>query len=169
MHINGIDEVDNQILELLKENARYSYSEIADKVGLSRVAIKNRITDMEDIGLIQGYQVKIAPNKVANSVEFIVTVYTKPTHFDYIVGILAKSNYITKLNAVTGDCKLIAYGLAPDTKEMDIFYNKLRRILTDVKFLSFDVVASTYKDVDGGIEYEGTREECTENARGTDN
>lgn len=169
MHINGIDEIDNIILDLLMENARYSYSEIAEKVGISRVAIKNRITEMEDIGLIQGYQVKLEPNKVVNSVEFIITVYTRPDHFDYITGILGKSDYITKLNAVTGDCKLIAYGIAPNTKEMDMFYNKLRRILTDVKFLSFDVVTSTYKDVDGGIEYEGAREECIEDAGGADN
>lgn len=169
MHVCGIDDIDNKILDLLKENARYSYSQIAEKVGISRVAVKNRITDMEDIGLIHGYQVIIEPNKVINSVEFIVTVYTKPNYFDYITGVLARSEYITKLNAVTGDCKLIAYGIAPNTKEMDVFYNKLRRILTDVKFLSFDIVTSTYKDVDGGIEYEGTREECFEDARGTDN
>lgn len=168
MHINGIDETDNKILELLTENARYSYSEIAEKVGISRVAIKNRITEMEEIGLIQGYQVKLEPKKVITAVEFIITVYTRPDHFEYITGILGRSEYIIKLHAVTGDCKLIAYGIAPNTKEMDMFYNKLRRILTDVKFLSFDVVTSTYKDVDGGIEYEGRREECAENAGGTD-
>lgn len=168
MQMSGIDEIDNQILKLLTENARYSYSELAEQVGISRVAIKNRITTMEELGLIQGYQVKLASNHIMNFLEFIITVQVKPDYFDYIAGILGKSKYITKLYATTGDCKLIAYGVAPTKSEMDDFYNKIRNILTDVKFLNFDVITSTYKDVDGGIEYEGHKKECFADARGTD-
>ncbi len=47
MRINGLDDIDNTLLTLLKENARYTYSELAEYVGISRVAVKNRIQDME--------------------------------------------------------------------------------------------------------------------------
>ena len=44
MHINGLDEIDDQIVALLVENARFTYSEIGERVGLSRVAVKNRVS-----------------------------------------------------------------------------------------------------------------------------
>lgn len=169
MQINGLDEIDNKLITLLKENARCSYSDLADKVGISRVAVKNRIQIMEEVGLIRGYEVKIAPWKVDKSVEFIITISPKPAHYDYVVGILAKSDMILKVQASTGDCKVIAFGVAPNSDVMDAFYRKIRAIFTDVRFFSFDVIASTYKDVDGGIEYERPGEECAENAGGTDN
>ena len=43
MFLDGLDALDQKILSLLIENARYSYSEIGEKVGLSRVAVKSRI------------------------------------------------------------------------------------------------------------------------------
>ena len=43
MQIRGIDEIDNRIVNLLLEDGRMSYSDIAEKVGLSRTAVKTRI------------------------------------------------------------------------------------------------------------------------------
>ena len=43
MNIEGLDKLDNAILETIKDNARMSYSDIGEKVGLSRVAVKNRM------------------------------------------------------------------------------------------------------------------------------
>lgn len=42
MWISNLDDKDNQILALLLEDARMSYSDIGTKVGLSRTAVKNR-------------------------------------------------------------------------------------------------------------------------------
>ena len=52
MKLNGLDEKDNQIVNLLLENARMSYSDIGDVVGLTRVAVKNRIKALEEKGVI---------------------------------------------------------------------------------------------------------------------
>ena len=48
-----MDETDKKILNLLKENARAPYSEIAQQVALSSPAVKERITKMEDLGIIE--------------------------------------------------------------------------------------------------------------------
>ena len=104
MHINGLDDIDNLLLTLLKENARYSYSELGQKAGLSRVAVKNRIQSMEDIGLIRGYEVRIAPKRIDNSVEFIVNMSPKPDYYDQAVDMLSDSDMIQAVHAVTGEC-----------------------------------------------------------------
>ena len=55
MFLSGLDELDQKILALLVENARYSYSEIGEKLGDSRVAIKNHVDALEKRGVIEGY------------------------------------------------------------------------------------------------------------------
>lgn len=52
MHINGIDEKDNEIINLLLKDARMSYSDIGEEIGLSRTAVKNRVANLEKNGII---------------------------------------------------------------------------------------------------------------------
>ena len=47
MYLKGLDELDRKILDLLTQNARYTYSELGERLGLSRVAIKNRMDALE--------------------------------------------------------------------------------------------------------------------------
>lgn len=43
MYLDRLDSLDQKIVRLLIENARSSYSDIGDKIGISRVAVKARI------------------------------------------------------------------------------------------------------------------------------
>ena len=52
MFLDGMDEVDQKIVQLLIKNARMSYSDIGQQVGISRVAVKSRIKALEE----KGYQ-----------------------------------------------------------------------------------------------------------------
>ena len=47
MYLDGLDELDQKIVRLLIENARVSYSDLGEKIGLSRVAVKARIQALE--------------------------------------------------------------------------------------------------------------------------
>ena len=47
MYLDGLDELDQKIIQLLIENARISYSDIGEKIGISRVAVKARIQSLE--------------------------------------------------------------------------------------------------------------------------
>ena len=61
MYLKGLDELDRKILDLLTQNARYTYSELGERLGLSRVAIKNRMDALEERGIIEGYTVIVNP------------------------------------------------------------------------------------------------------------
>ena len=43
MFLEGLDELDQKILERLIKNARMSYSQIGQEIGISRVAVKMRV------------------------------------------------------------------------------------------------------------------------------
>ena len=51
MYLNGLDELDQKIIQLLVKNARMSYSDIGDNIGISRVAVKARIQALENKGI----------------------------------------------------------------------------------------------------------------------
>lgn len=54
-----MDRIDEQILDLLKGNARMSHQELGDKLGISRVAAMKRVRKLEETGIIKGYNTYI--------------------------------------------------------------------------------------------------------------
>jgi DNA-binding Lrp family transcriptional regulator len=59
--VAGIDEIDEQIVALLRENARRSFQDIGDRVSLSAPAVKRRVDRLEAKGVIRGYTATIEP------------------------------------------------------------------------------------------------------------
>ncbi len=51
----AMDEIDRQIVALLRENARRSYADIGGRVSLSAPAVKRRVDRLEAEGVIRGY------------------------------------------------------------------------------------------------------------------
>ena len=68
MYLDGLDTLDQKIVRLLIENARISYSDIGEKIGISRVAVKARIQTLEQKGIIEEYTTVINPQKISGAV-----------------------------------------------------------------------------------------------------
>ena len=154
MNVEGLDLLDNKILDVLKDNARVSYSEIGDIVGLSRVAVKNRIEAMEQTGVIQGYQTIINPTNVPQGVKFVIDVETYPESFQNVVDELATDELLRQIYTTTGDCRLHAIGFAQNLTKMQEYVNHLYISTKGIRKMSCHILVATIKDVDGGVEYE---------------
>lgn len=50
-----LDDADYMILEILQKDGRITFSDLADQVNLSRSAVRERIKNMEDSGIIRGF------------------------------------------------------------------------------------------------------------------
>ena len=59
--LQGLYALDQKIVFLLIENARMSYSDIAQRVGISRVAVKMRVQALEKRGVIEEYTTIVNP------------------------------------------------------------------------------------------------------------
>jgi Lrp/AsnC family leucine-responsive transcriptional regulator len=57
--MRNLDETDMEILCLLAEDARRSFSSIGDAVGLSGPAVSDRVTRLEESGIIEGFTVEV--------------------------------------------------------------------------------------------------------------
>ncbi len=59
MHIDNIDQA---LISLLRQNARESVATLAGKLGVSRGTVTNRMDRLEREGLIVGYSVRLRPD-----------------------------------------------------------------------------------------------------------
>lgn len=59
-----MDKFDHDILALLTQDARWSRSEIARRVGLSQPTVSERIERLESRGVVTGYSARIDPSRL---------------------------------------------------------------------------------------------------------
>lgn len=56
-----IDELDRKILQIITQNARIPFKDVADQCGVSRAAVHQRVQRMYDIGVIVGSGYTVNP------------------------------------------------------------------------------------------------------------
>jgi Lrp/AsnC family leucine-responsive transcriptional regulator len=69
-----MDATDRQIINLLRENARLSYAELARQVGLSAPSVHERVAKLESTGVIRGYRTEVAPEAVGLGVTALIGI-----------------------------------------------------------------------------------------------
>jgi DNA-binding Lrp family transcriptional regulator len=69
-----MDDLDRDILAVLRRDARTPYTEIADRVGTSEGTVRNRVEGMIEAGVIERFTVATRTGNVKAMVEVSVTV-----------------------------------------------------------------------------------------------
>ena len=158
MNNEGLDQLDKDIIAALQENARMSFTEIAEMVGVSRVAVKNRVAALEEQKIIQGYKVIVDSLQNSVGVSFIMDIETIPEVYESVVSVLAKDRYIHKIYSTTGECRIHCIGLAPNNHTMDAHVNYIYRNTKGIRKMSCHTLLRVLKDTDGGVEFNGFEE-----------
>ena len=147
--MNGLDEIDRKLVELLIENARMSYSDLGEAVGLSRVAVKTRIQALEKQGIIEEYTVVINPQKISGAISCYFEIETEPAQLARVTEILNEDPMVTQIYRVTGRSKLHVHAVAAGQEEMERFMTEVMDRLPGVTELSFNTILSRIKDIKG--------------------
>ena len=149
MFLDGLDALDRQIVQLLIENARSSYSEIGQKVGISRVAVKQRIQALEQRGVIEEYTTVINPQKIGGAVSCYFEIETQPDALTEVELILKQNDTITQIYRVTGRNKLHVHAVAASGEEMEKLIREVIDPLPGVIDCSCNIILSRIKDIKG--------------------
>jgi DNA-binding Lrp family transcriptional regulator len=70
-----LDDIDRNILALLRENSRRTLADIGEHVSLSVAAVKRRIERLERDGVIKGYTTRIDMSGLDEAIEVIMEVF----------------------------------------------------------------------------------------------
>ena len=134
MFLEGLDELDQKIIQILIGNARISYSEIGEKIGISRVAVKATI---------------INPQKISGAVSCYFEIETQPDTFLQAVEILNENETITQIYRVTGKNRLHVHAVASSNEEMEALIQQVIDPLPGLLSCSCNIILSRIKDIKG--------------------
>ena len=138
-----LDDKDIQILNLLSKDARITYSDIGDQIGLTRTAAKNRVVAMEKAGIIKGYRTDIVLPNAPQMATFIVHIEPKPECFDAAKAAVANVKEAITVFQKTGTCQLVAICVAPNNQALKDSLNRLFQIVPGIQ----QIYAHTVLDV----------------------
>ncbi|QGH32999.1 AsnC family transcriptional regulator [Gracilibacillus salitolerans] len=119
-----IDEKDNKILDLLASNGRMSYVDIGKELGLSRVAVRERVNQLIEEGVIEGFSAVINAEKVGKQVSAFFEVDCEPSSLVQVAESLANNPSVASCYQMTGPSTLHMHVLVEDFKKLESFINE---------------------------------------------
>lgn len=149
MFLDGLDTIDQQILQLLIQNARASYSDIGQRIGISRVDVKSRIQALEQKGIIEEHTTIVNPRKISGAMSCYFEIETSPESLGQVTQILEQNEIITQIYRVTGRNKLHVHAVASSNEEMEKLIQEVIDPLPGVVSCGCNVILSRVKDIKG--------------------
>lgn len=141
-----MDKTDNKIVEILKRNARASFSEIGKSLGISRVAVKKRIAKLERQGEILGYRAVLKADTFSiEMTTYLITLKIRAENLEFALEYLTKSSEVSSLMQITGEYGLIAMVQVQTPSEMKNFINRICSEVEGVEAMSFQAVLDVIK------------------------
>ena len=124
--LTAIDDVDKQILKLMKEDARVSLKTLSSHTYLSSTAISARIEKLERAGYIQGYFTKINPEKFGLDIKAFISLELEPIQKKDFYPYIRSCENVVECHCVTGEYSMLLKVLFASTAELDQFINELQ-------------------------------------------
>lgn len=123
-----LDSLDKKILQLVQEDARIPFLEVARACNVSGAAIHQRIQKLTSSGVLKGSQFVVDPEKVGFETCAYVGLYLKdPGDFDNVVEKLRKIPEVVECHYTTGGfdmfIKIYAYN---NHHLLNIIHDKLQ-------------------------------------------
>ncbi len=101
-----VDEVDKAIIEILKKDARKNFTEIAKQLKLSEGAIRRRVKNLVERGVIKSFTVELAKDYSVKAVTFISVAPSVPT--PEVADKLIKIDGVEEVYEITGTSDVMA-------------------------------------------------------------
>ncbi len=125
-----IDNVDLKILNILMEDAKIPYTEVAKKVFVSGGTVHVRMKKLEEMGVVNGTTLKMDYSKLGYDITCFMGIYLeKSSLYDKVVAKLKEVPEIVKIHYTTGNYNIFLKIHCRDTKHLkDVLHDKIQKI-----------------------------------------
>lgn len=148
-----LDAVDRGVLHALQRDARHTTAgEIADEVDVSASTVRNRIANLEEVGIIEGYHPQIDYEEAGFQLRTLF-VATAPAQrrAELAVEALSVPGVIDVREMLTSQRNLYIEGIATSTRDLAQMTNELTDL--GLELLSSEIVANHYSQPFGELEF----------------
>lgn len=144
--MQGIDEIDVKILELLQDNARLRRNEIAEKIGLSLPSATDRMNKLEENGIIEKYSAKLNHKQLGKDITaFIFVVSESSTHYKDFISHAVQTPEVLECHSITGDGSHILKIRTDNTSSLEKLLAKIQS-WKGVRSTRTSIVLSSHKE-----------------------
>lgn len=127
-----VDEMDMRILELLESNGRLSHEEIGKRLNISRPAIHQRVSKLEQNKIIKGYNTEIDWSKAGQGIRAIVFINVRTCDFngimEQVINLKIEGLTIEKCYRITGKWCIMLKIRASLTEQITSLHDELLKI-----------------------------------------
>ncbi|MGM0878649.1 MAG: Lrp/AsnC family transcriptional regulator [Bacillota bacterium] len=121
-----LDNTDMHILDELSKNSRLTMKELGEKVHLTGPAVSARVAKLEDLGVIEGYTIKVNQVKLGYVIHALINIWTKSTyHEPYLSFIKIQEQYVINNYKISGDSCYLLECKFPSNEKLDEFLVEL--------------------------------------------
>lgn len=121
----AITSKDDELIAILRGNARLSVSEIARRMSSSRTAIQMRLRKLERNGVIQGYTVRLSPDYDQKNLQALVMIKFSPKNRASIEAELTAIPQVTALYSISGDFDMAAVISTRSMDRLDLIIDQI--------------------------------------------
>jgi DNA-binding Lrp family transcriptional regulator len=122
-----MDDVDKQIVALLRQDARRSYLNIGRHVHLSAPAVKRRVDKLELEGVVLGYTAIVDPKAFGWHAEAFVDLYCEgDINGEAIKRAVEREAGVISAHTVAGEASALLHVQAEDTKGLEQVLERIR-------------------------------------------
>lgn len=97
-----LDDINRLLLDELQRDARLSYRELGERVGLTPPAVAERVRRMEREGIITGYHAAVDPAALGYPLLAIIRVHSPGARATEIDALAADMDEVVECHRVTG-------------------------------------------------------------------
>ena len=123
-----MDVTDQELLSLLRKDARTSVATLASKLGVSRGTVSNRVTKLEDAGIIVGYTVRLRPDAQPSEISAWMSVAVEGNETRSVIASLLGEPGVATLHDTNGRWDLLAELRAANLSELSQVLERIRLI-----------------------------------------
>ena len=141
---------DRSILNILLENSRLSFREIARKAGFSVVTIIKRIRELEKQKIIRSYTVDLDYEKLGFDVQAVVQLQIAKGKLFEVEKKIARDPHVFAVYDTTGEHDSVVIARFRNRRALDVFLKKIQTY-DFVKKTKTKLILNTIKEKNSGL------------------
>ena len=123
-----MDDLDLQLIGLLRSNARLAIADLAAKLKVSRGTVNNRLRKLEDNGTIVGYTARLRPDAQPHDIRAWTSIAVEGNQTRAVIASLLGEPNIATLHDTNGRWDLLAELRAENLQELGKTLERIRLI-----------------------------------------
>jgi Lrp/AsnC family transcriptional regulator, regulator for asnA, asnC and gidA len=125
-----IDNTDIRILEILRDDAKKPFTEVARRVNVSQGTVHVRMTKLEEAGIVEKTTLKLNYARLGYDITAFIGIFLeKSALYDKVVAKLKEIKEITSIHYTTGNYSMFVKIHCRDTNHLkEVLHDKMQQV-----------------------------------------